>query len=43
MEAVVQAVTVEGRARARVRLDLPIRQLGKFDREVGKVDRAGSR
>lgn len=29
VEAVVQAVTVEGPARARLRLDLPIRQVGR--------------
>ena len=27
----MQAVTVEGPARARLKLDLPIRQVGKFD------------
>ena len=32
VEAIVQTVTVEGPARARLRLDLPIRQLGGFDR-----------
>jgi hypothetical protein len=32
LEAVVQEVTVEGPARARLRLDLPIRPLEKFDR-----------
>lgn len=29
----MQAVTIEGSARARLKLDLPIRQLGKFDRQ----------
>lgn len=32
----VQAVTVEGPARARLRLDLPIRPLGRFDRTASK-------
>lgn len=36
LEAVVQAVTVEGPARARLRLDLPIRPLGKLDRQGSK-------
>lgn len=32
LEAVVQTVTVEGPTRARLRLDMPLRPLGKFDR-----------
>jgi hypothetical protein len=36
LEAVVQTVTVEGPARARLRLDLPIRPLGRFDRVGSK-------
>jgi len=42
MERVVQTVTIEGPARARLKLDLPIRQLGKFDRLAGSFDQAGS-
>ena len=36
LEAVVQAVTVEAPACARLRLDLPIRPLGRFDRSGSK-------
>jgi hypothetical protein len=36
LEAIVQTVTVEGPARARLRLDLPVRPLGKFDRAGSK-------
>jgi hypothetical protein len=37
LEAVVQTVTVEGPAQARLRLDLPVRPLGKFDRTWFKM------
>jgi hypothetical protein len=36
VEMVVQAVTVEGPTRARLKIDLPIRPLGKFDQQGSK-------
>ena len=36
LEAVVQVVTVEGPAHVRLKLDLPVRPLGKLDRQGSK-------
>jgi hypothetical protein len=43
VEAVVQAVTVEGPARARVRFSLPTAPLGSFDRLFGDDPEGGSK
>jgi hypothetical protein len=43
IEAVVETVTVEGPARARVRFSLPIEPLGRFDRSLGDGSGSGSK